>query len=36
MRTLPTGWRRVVIAGHVIMMNEKTAAIYDIVRKAID
>lgn len=35
MRTLPTGWRRVVIAGNVIMMNEKTAAIYDIVRDVI-
>lgn len=35
MRTLPTGWRRVVIAGNVIMMNEKTSAIYDIVRNVI-
>lgn len=35
MRNLPTGWRRVVIAGHVIMMNEKTAAIYDLVRDVI-
>lgn len=35
MRRLPTGYRRVVIAGNVIMMNEKTAAIYDIVRNAI-
>ena len=35
MRVLPTGWRRVVIAGNVIMMNEKTAKIYDIVRNVI-
>jgi hypothetical protein len=35
MRRLPTGWRRVVIAGNVILMNEKTAAIYDIVRDVI-
>lgn len=35
MRTLPTGWRRVVIADNVIMMNEKTAVIYDIVRDVI-
>ena len=35
MRTLPTGWRRVVVAGNVIMMNEKTAKIYDIVRNVI-
>ena len=32
---LPTGYRRVVIAGNVIMMNEKTAVIYDIVRNVI-
>ncbi len=35
MRVLPTGYRRVVIAGNVIMMNEKTATIYDIVRNVI-
>jgi len=35
MRVLPTGYRRVVIAGNVIMMNEKTAVIYDIVRNVI-
>lgn len=35
MRLLPTGYRRVVIAGNVIMMNEKTAVIYDIVRNVI-
>lgn len=35
MRTLPTGWRRVVIAGCVIMMNEKTSKIYDVVRDVI-
>lgn len=35
LRVLPTGWRRVVIAGNVIMMNEKTAAIYDVVRNVI-
>ncbi len=35
MRVLPTGYRRVVIAGNVILMNEKTATIYDIVRNVI-
>jgi hypothetical protein len=35
LRVLPTGWRRVVIAGNVIMMNEKTSLIYDIVRNVI-
>ncbi len=35
MRLLPTGYRRVFIAGNVIMMNEKTAHIYDIVRNVI-
>ena len=35
MRLLPTGYRRVCIAGHVILMNEKTARIYDIVRNVI-
>lgn len=35
MRTLPTGYRRVVVAGSVILMNEKTAIIYDIIRAAI-
>ena len=32
---LPTGYRRVVIAGNVIVMNEKTSLIYDIVRNVI-
>ena len=32
---LPTGYRRVVIGGNVILMNEKTATIYDIIRNAI-
>jgi len=35
LRILPTGYRRVVIAGNVILMNEKTAVIYDIVRNVI-
>jgi hypothetical protein len=35
MRKLPTGYRRVAIAGHVILMNEKTATIYDMVRNVI-
>ncbi len=35
MRVLPTGYRRVVIAGNVIMMNEKTAVIYDVIRNVI-
>ncbi len=32
---LPTGWRRAVIAGNVILMNEKTRVVYDIIRNAI-
>jgi len=32
---LPTGYRRVAIGGNVILMNEKTSVIYDIVRNAI-
>ncbi len=35
LRVLPTGYRRVAIGSHVILMNEKTALIYDIVRNAI-
>lgn len=36
MRRLPTGYRRVVIAGSIILMNEKTAVIYDIIRNVIE
>ncbi len=32
---LPTGYRRAVIGGNVILMNEKTSVIYDIIRNAI-
>ncbi len=35
LRRLPTGYRRVVIGGNVILMNEKTSVIYDIIRSAI-
>lgn len=35
MRILPTGYKRVVIAGNVVLMNERTAVIYDIIRNAI-
>ena len=35
LRVLPTGYRRVVIAGNVVLMNEKTSLIYDIIRSAI-
>ncbi|HEX9759527.1 MAG TPA: hypothetical protein VGA40_01335 [Candidatus Acidoferrales bacterium] len=35
LRVLPTGYRRVVLGNTVILMNEKTALIYDIVRNAI-
>jgi len=35
LRLLPTGFKRVVIAGNVVLMNEKTAVIYDIIRNAI-
>ena len=32
---LPTGYKRVVIGGNVIVMNEATSLIYDIVRNVI-
>ncbi len=32
---LPTGYRRVTVGGSIVLMNEKTALIYDIVRIAI-
>lgn len=32
---LPDGCRRVIIAGNVVIMNEKTALIYDVMRLAI-
>jgi hypothetical protein len=32
---LPTGYRRVIVAGHAILMNDQTALIYDIVRNVI-
>jgi hypothetical protein len=32
---LPTGYRRVVIGSAVILMNEKTSLIYDIIRNVI-
>ena len=32
---LPTGYRRVVIGNFVILMNERTSLIYDIIRNAI-
>ena len=35
LRVLPTGYRRAVIAGNVVLMNEKTAMVYDIIRNAI-
>jgi len=35
LRRLPTGYRRVCIGGNVILMNEKTAVIYDIIRNTI-
>lgn len=35
LRILPTGYRRAVIAGNVILMNEKTGVIYDLIRNAI-
>lgn len=35
LRRLPTGYRRVVIGGNIILMNEKTSVIYDIIRNAI-
>lgn len=35
LRVLPTGYRRVVIAGNVILMEPKTGLIYDILREVI-
>ncbi len=35
MRRLPSGYRRVVISGDVILMNERTSVVYDIIRDAI-
>ena len=35
MSVLPIGYPRVVVGGNMILMNEKTALIYDIVRIAI-
>jgi hypothetical protein len=35
LRRLPTGYRRVVVGGNVILMNEKTSIIYDIIRNVI-
>jgi hypothetical protein len=32
---LPTGYRRAVIAGNIVIMNEKTALIYDVMRLVI-
>jgi hypothetical protein len=32
---LPTGYRRVIVAGNAILMNDPTALIYDIVRNVI-
>ena len=35
LRVLPTGYRRVIVGGNIILMDEKTAFIYDIVRIAV-
>ncbi len=35
LRRLPTGYKRVVIGGNIILMEEKTAVIYDIIRDVI-
>ncbi len=35
LRVLPTGYRRVVVGGNVVLMNQKTALIYDILRDVI-
>ena len=35
LRRLPSGYRRAVIGGNVILMNEETSVIYDIIRDAI-
>jgi hypothetical protein len=35
LRRLPTGYKRVIIGGNIILMEEKTAVIYDILRDVI-
>ncbi len=35
LRVLPTGYRRVILGGNVILMNTRTALIYDVLRIAI-
>lgn len=35
LRVLPTGYRRAVIAGNVVLMNETTGLIYDLIRNVI-
>lgn len=35
LRLLPTGYKRAVIAGNVVLMHEKTALVYDIIRNLI-
>lgn len=35
LRRLPRGYRRVIIGGHVILMDEGTSVIYDIIRNVI-
>jgi hypothetical protein len=35
MQKIPTGFRRVVIAGQVILMNRKTSRIYDVIRNVV-
>jgi hypothetical protein len=32
---LPTGYRRVIIGGNIVIMNEKTALVYDVMRLVI-
>ena len=35
LRVLPTGYRRVVIGGNIILLDERTAFIYDVIRNVI-
>ena len=35
LRVLPTGYRRVAVGGNIILMNRKTALVYDIIRLVI-
>ncbi len=35
LRVLPAGYRRAVVGGNIILMNEKTSLVYDVLRLAV-